>query len=212
MAELFHSFTTDILPVYGPWVVFLVIALESAGVPLPGEATLMAAAILASASSETSIAAVVLAAALGASIGDSVGYWVGPQWALPLIQRDGRWLHLSEERLRTGRYIFARYGGTIVFCGRFVAFVRTFAALLAGINKMPWRRFLIFNVSGAFTWASIVGFGSYRCGLELSSLPTSISSAFAGGAILIALGIASLLRRYEGKWADEARKAQPHLS
>ena len=84
-----------LLPVYGPWLVFAVVAIESAGIPLPGEMTLIAAALLANKTEELSITTVVIAAAVGAIVGDNFGYWAGRRFGRPLLQRYGRKVHLD---------------------------------------------------------------------------------------------------------------------
>ena len=139
-----------LLPVYGPWLVFAVVAIESAGIPLPGEMTLIAATLLANKTEELSITTVVIAAAVGAIVGDNFGYWAGRRFGRPLLQRYGRKVHLDRRRLKLGEYLFRRYGSAMVFFGRFVALLRALAALLAGANRMPWGRFLVFKTHGNY--------------------------------------------------------------
>src|SRR5882757_7272286 len=112
------------------------VALESAGVPLPGETVLIGAALLA-ATGQIKIVIVVLAAAAGAIVGDGMGYMVGRRLGLPFLRRCGRYIRLDEDRLLIGRYLFLQYGNAVVFFGRFIALLRLFAALLAGANSMP---------------------------------------------------------------------------
>jgi membrane protein DedA with SNARE-associated domain len=80
----------SLIPTYGPWIIFGIVALESAGVPLPGETILVAAALLAATTGQISIVVVVLASAGGAIVGDGIGYMVGRRFGLPLIRRYGR--------------------------------------------------------------------------------------------------------------------------
>jgi membrane protein DedA with SNARE-associated domain len=145
----------DLIPVYGPWIVFGIVALESMGVPLPGETILVGAALLASSTDQIGIVAVVVAAAGGAVVGDSIGYAVGRRFGSPLLQKYGHYIHLDAGRLLIGRYLFFQYGSAVVFFGRFIAVLRMFAALLAGANGMPWGRFLLFNVTGGICWACV---------------------------------------------------------
>ena len=134
----------SLIPSYGPWIIFGIVALESAGVPLPGETILVAAALLSATTGQINIVVVVLAAATGAIVGDGMGYMVGMRrLGAPLIRRYGRYIDLDEDRLLIGRYLFLRYGNVVVFFGRFVAVLRMFAALLAGANGMPAGRFLL---------------------------------------------------------------------
>ncbi len=105
----------SLIPIYGPWIIFGIVALESAGVPLPGETVLIAAALLAATTGQISIVVVVLAAAAGAIVGDAMGYVVGRRLGLPFLRRYGRYIRLDEDRLLIGRYLFFQYGNAVVF-------------------------------------------------------------------------------------------------
>lgn len=182
---------------YGPWVIFVVVALESAGVPLPGETILVGAALFASSTDQISIITVVIAAAAGAIVGDSTGYAVGRRFGLPLLEKYGHYIHLDKDRLLIGRYLFFQYGSVIVFVGRFVAVLRMFAALLAGANSMPWGRFLFFNVSGGVCWACSFGFGAYAVGTAIYKI-SEVASAIAFVLFIVTgLTLSRIVRHYE---------------
>ena len=198
-----------LLPVYGPWLIFAVVALESAVIPLPGEMTLIAAALLANKTQELSITSVVIAGAAGAIVGDNLGYWAGRRFGRPLLLRYGLKFHLDQSRLKLGEYLFRRYGGTMVFFGRFVALLRAFAALHAGANKMPWRRFLIFNAAGALSWASLFGFGVYEVGAKAERLAGGLSAVFFGVALVCGFLFSQFLRHNE---ADLLRRAEAAIA
>jgi membrane protein DedA with SNARE-associated domain len=156
----FSSSLIRLIQVYGPWIISVVVALESAGVPLPGETILVAAALLAAATNQIDIAVVVAAAAAGAIVGDGVGYMVGRRFGMPLLRKYGRYIRLDENRLLIGRYLFFRYGNAVVFFGRFIAVLRMFAALLAGANSMPaGRLFLLQRDRGNLLGVSL----RFRC-------------------------------------------------
>jgi membrane protein DedA with SNARE-associated domain len=150
----------SLIPTYGPWIIFGVVALESAGVPLPGETILVAAAVLSATTAQIAIVIVVLAAATGAIVGDGLGYMVGRRLGLPFLRRYGRYIRLDEDRLLIGRYLFFRYGNAVVFFGRFIAVLRMFAALLAGANGMPARRFFLLQHN---RWSLLVVSVRLRC-------------------------------------------------
>ena len=139
---------THILATYGYFAVFVVIMGESAGIPLPGETILVGAAVFASTGRGLDIGLVVLTAACAAILGDNLGFWVGRLWGERLLTRFGPKFGLDARKQKLGQYLFRRYGGTIVFCGRFVAVLRTYAALLAGINRLPALTFLGYNAAG----------------------------------------------------------------
>ena len=138
--------------------------LEGMGIPVPGETALLATAVYAGSTDKISIVPVVLIAATAAMVGDNIGYFIG----LRLVVRYGRYVRLNESRLKIGRYLFLRRGGKIVLIARLIAILRTFVPLLAGVNRMRWRYFLLMNAIGGFCWASLVGGGAYLFGKEIN--------------------------------------------
>jgi membrane protein DedA with SNARE-associated domain len=187
----------SLIPTYGPWIIFGIVALESAGVPLPGETILVASALLAATTGQISIVVVVLASAAGAIVGDGIGYMVGRRFGLPLIRRYGRYIRLDENRLLIGRNLFFRYGNVVVFFGRFVAVLRMFAALLAGANSMPAGRFFFFNITGGVCWACLFGFGAYAVGAEIYTISGTLSVLSLGLFIATGFALSVLIRRNE---------------
>jgi membrane protein DedA with SNARE-associated domain len=161
---IFYSTLQPLIAEYGLIAVFMIVMLESAGIPLPGETALVLAAVYAGMTGDLEIAKVVAVAATAAIIGDNIGFMVGRQFGLPLVRRYGPMVGLSEQRLRFGQHMFERHGAKIVFFGRFVAVLRIFAAVLAGVNRYPWRSFLFFNAAGGIAWATLYGVGGYVFG------------------------------------------------
>src|SRR5208283_392578 len=148
---------------YGYFAILAIVGMESAGIPMPGETVLVAAAILAG-QGKLHLWGVIGAAAAGAILGDNCGYWVGREFGFPIAYRYGRYVNLDERRLKLGQYLFLKQGGKIVFFGRFVAVLRAFAAFLAGVNHFNWERFFLFNAAGGIVRASIFGSGGYVLG------------------------------------------------
>jgi membrane protein DedA with SNARE-associated domain len=145
-------------------VVGLVIGIESMGVPLPGETTLIAAALLAS-QGDLRLEFVIGAAAAGAIVGDSIGYYIGRQAGRGLFERLGRrFHHFSEDRIVRAEKYFHRYGVWTVFFGRFVALLRIFAGPMAGMLRMPYPQFLAANAAGGITWATTIGIVAFNIG------------------------------------------------
>jgi membrane protein DedA with SNARE-associated domain len=146
-------------------VVGLVIMLESMGIPLPGEITLISASLLA-ASGGPSIWGIAIGAAAGAIIGDSIGYYIGRRGGRALLIRLGRRFpaHFGPSQLARAEGVFARWGMWAVFFGRFVALLRILAGPLAGALGMQYRRFLFANASGGIVWASGTAFAVYFAG------------------------------------------------
>jgi len=187
----------SLIPIYGPWIIFGIVALESAGVPLPGETILIAASLLGATTGQINIVVVVLAAAAGAIVGDGMGYMVGRQLGLPFLRRYGRYIRLDEDRLLIGRYLFFQYGNAVVFFGRFIAVLRMFAALLAGVNGMPAGRFFLFNMTGGVCWACLFGFGAYAAGAKIYKISGTLSVLSLGLFIAAAYAFSIFIRRNE---------------
>jgi membrane protein DedA with SNARE-associated domain len=177
---------------YGYAAIFLVVMLESAGIPMPGETILISAAALAGTKHALEIQWVIAAAAGGAIVGDNIGFWVGREFGEPLLEKWGDLVGLDARKRMLGRYLFARYGGSIVFFGRFVALLRAFAALLAGANNLaPWR-FFVFNALGGIVWATIFGSGGYLLGASIHRVAGPVGWAM----LILALVALLVLWRY----------------
>jgi membrane protein DedA with SNARE-associated domain len=198
----------EFVAAYGYWAVILFVGMESAGVPLPGETALVTAAVFAGQGS-LNILGVIGCAALAAIVGDNLGYWVGREFGFPLIYKYGSRVGVDEGRLKVAQYLFLRHGGKIVFFGRFVAILRTFAAFLAGVNHLPWPRFLIFNALGGIIWASLFGFGGYFLGLAFEHYARPVGFAALGCAIVGAIAASRFIKGHEAALRAEAEAALP---
>ena len=203
------SYLIGLVQVHGPWIISVVVALESAGVPLPGETILVAAALSAATTNQIDIAVVVGAAAAGAIVGDGIGYIVGRRFGLPLLRKHGRYIHLDENRLLIGRYMFFRYGSAVVFFGRFIAVLRMFAALLAGANSMPAARFFFFNITGGICWACLFGFGAYAVGTEIYKISGALTLVSLGLFMAAGSALSIIIRRYEIVLLRRAERGLP---
>jgi membrane protein DedA with SNARE-associated domain len=153
----------DLLLDYGLWILFALIAMESAGVPLPGETALIAAAVLAE-RGHYSLAAVIVVAASAAIIGDNVGYWIGRKGGRALLRKIPIIRGYFERALPPSERFFQKHGAKTVFFGRFIAFLRITAAWLAGISHMTWWKFLFWNAAGGIVWAVLVAVVAYQFG------------------------------------------------
>lgn len=190
---------------YGYAGVFVVLMLESLGIPAPGESLLVAASAYAAATGRIDIALLVPVAAAGAIIGDQIGYLIGRAVGLPLLHRFGRRIGLTEDRLMLGTWLFRRYGGRLVFLGRFVALLRTVVAVMAGANGMHWASFAKWNALGGIAWTSLYGFGTYFLGDVMARLHGPVGIAIGAGFALAALAGLLLIRRHEALLVARAR-------
>jgi membrane protein DedA with SNARE-associated domain len=182
---------------YGYIVVFGLVMLESLGLPVPGETALIAAALYAGSTHNLDIGTVIVVAALAAIIGDNIGFAIGRYGGAKVLVRYGHKVRLHEGRLRIGIWLFRHHGGKVVFWGRFVSVLRTYAAFLAGANRMPWPRFLFFNAAGGILWATAFGLGYYVFGDVLERLSTTIDIGLGVLGALTIAGFVVWLRRRE---------------
>ena len=209
---MFHAATTDLqhfLMTYGYWAVFVFVAIESIGIPFPGETMLLVAAIDAGTTHQLSIVLVILAATCGAILGDNLGFWIGREGGYRLLRRYGRYIGFNERRVKLGLYLFRTQGGKIVFFGRFVAVLRAWAAFLAGVNRMQWSRFLLFNALGGVIWATLYGLGGYFLGEEIHRLTGHVGIVTIVLAVLIIIASLIFVRRQEKQLEEKAEKAFP---
>jgi len=198
-----------LLSTYGYWAVLVFVAIESTGISFPGETMLLVAAIYAGTTHQLSLVLVIAAAAAGAILGDNLGYWVGRKGGYRLLRRYGRSIRLEERRLKLGQYLFLRHGGKVVFFGRFVAVLRAWAAFLAGTNRMPWPRFLLFNALGGIAWATLYAVGGYFLGENVHRLAGPLGTTLLVLAVLVIAGALLFLRQNERRLEDEAERALP---
>jgi membrane protein DedA with SNARE-associated domain len=194
---------------YGYLAVFVLVGAESLGIPLPGETALITAAIYAGHTHRLNPWLIFLVAAAAAIIGDNIGYWIGDKGGYPLARRYGPKVRLDERKLKTARYLFDLHGVKVVFFGRFVSVLRTYAAFLAGTSKMRWRRFLPANAAGGIVWAAIWTFAAYLAGNALKRASGIINLVFIGAAVVAIVVAILLVRRQTSKLADRAEQAYP---
>ncbi|MGH8427491.1 MAG: DedA family protein [Gammaproteobacteria bacterium] len=172
---------------YGYPVLFLIVLIESFGIPAPGQTLLVAAALLAAAGKLT-LAWVLVTAFAAAVIGDSLGYLLGRKGGHRLLIRYGGRFGLTKRVFIKVRRKFQRYSGWFVTLARFFDVLRQINGIVAGSAEMPFWRFLLFNVTGAALWVSLWGFGSYYLGRGLREW----LSGFGDLATWLTLGVLAL--------------------
>jgi len=177
-------------------LLFLLIAVESAGLPLPGETALVASGVLAS-QGKLSIEAVIPVAAAAAIVGDNCGYWLGREGGRPLLERWSIVSRHAQKVLPRAERLFAKHGGKTVFFGRFIAVLRITAAWMAGISHMTWWRFLLYNAAGGILWATLIGLVAYYSGQAAADAIQTYGLYAAGVIVLASVGFVLGLRWWE---------------
>ena len=209
MTPVLASVLDSLLSNFGYVAVFALIGIESLGIPVPGETMLVTAAVYAGATQRLAIAGVIAFAIAGAVIGDNIGYAVGRRSGFRLLVRHGHKVRIKESHLKVARYMFDRHGGKVVFFGRFVAVLRTYAAFLAGVGHMHWRRFLAFNAAGGILWALIFGLAGFYGQKAFERLSTPINVGLGAAGVCGVVVGTLLIRRRTEKLVDVAEAAYP---
>ncbi|ACK68656.1 SNARE associated Golgi protein [Gloeothece citriformis PCC 7424] len=176
---------------YGYWAVFIGIALENMGIPLPGETITIVGGFLAG-SGELNYWIVLGSAIAGAVLGDNFGYWIGRKGGWPLLVRIGKFFNISEKQLEQARKQFSKNAPRAVFFGRFVTLLRIFAGPMAGIAQMRYSQFLLCNFAGAGLWAIIMVTLSFFLG-RLIPLPQLVHTIAKFGVLALVVVIIAIV-------------------
>jgi membrane protein DedA with SNARE-associated domain len=210
LAAFFSTHTLDhLLSHVGYAAVFAFVMVESLGVPFPGETMVITAALYGSLTHHLLAGLVWATAAAGAIVGDNIGYAIGYWGGYRLLRRHGSKLHVDEAKLKVGRLLFDRHGGKVVFFGRFVSILRTYAAFLAGVNRMAWHRFFLFNAAGAVVWSGIYAMGFYYAGNTLKQFRGPVDLALGIAAAVAIIVFFVWARRHTKQLEEEAELAYP---
>jgi membrane protein DedA with SNARE-associated domain len=176
---------------YGYAMVVVLVFAEGVGLPLPGETALITAAAFAAQHNRLSITGVIIASVIGAAGGGLGGYWIGRTGGLAVLERHGRYIGVTEARIARARKFFTEHGPKAVFAARFIAILRMFAGLLAGVTHMRFWLFFLWNALGAIAWSLLFGTLGYLFGNNLPWLEKEI-----GRTSLVVLGVVVVIAIY----------------
>jgi membrane protein DedA with SNARE-associated domain len=181
--DFLRSFIAD----YGYWAVALALLCENAGIPVPGETTLLLASFLAYSEHKLDLGWIIVVGTSAAMIGDNIGFALGHFGGRPLLDRYRNLFRISQATVEHGEKLFARFGASTVFLARFIFGLRIFAGPLAGVLRMHWKTFAFFNFLGALVWVSAIATTGYLFGQHWDKLEHGI------GRFNLVVGIAALL-------------------
>lgn len=181
-----HDTIAGLVASYGYLVLFAIVAIESLGIPLPGETALVTAAALA-ALGRLNIIAVIATATAAAVVGDNAGYWIGRAGGHAFVRRYGRHVGLDEAKVARVHAFFERHGGKTVFIARFVALLRSWTAAMAGASNMSYGTFTLYNALGGLCWAAVFGVLGYVFGRNLPLLQRYAAQASLAATLLLVL-------------------------
>jgi len=180
LLELLRGFVAQ----YGYWAVGITLLLENAGIPLPGETVLLLASFLAYSQNEFSLEWLMVVAIVAAVTGDNLGFWIGRRGGRPFFDRYRTTFRIPETVIERGEILFARYGSATVFFARFLFGLRIVAGPLAGVLRMPWRRFAVWNVLGATLWVAVISTIGYKFGQHWDRVAFALERLNVGAALI----------------------------
>jgi membrane protein DedA with SNARE-associated domain len=172
---------------YGYWAVGAALLIENAGIPVPGETILLIASFLAYSQHELQLPWIIAVATIAATLGDNLGYALGYYGGRPVLERYRVAFRIQEATLARGEKLFARFGAVTIFFARFVFGMRIIAGPLAGVLRMPWRKFTIFNCMGAALWVTVISGSGYLFGQHLGRLEREIKRFDIGVLLAVAV-------------------------
>ena len=177
---------------YGYWAVGAALLLENAGVPVPGETILLLASFLAYSEHALRLPWIIVVATLAATVGDNLGFALGYYGGRPLLERYQAFFRIRHTTVERGENLFARYGAVTIFFARFVFGMRIIAGPIAGVLRMPWRKFTVFNFLGAGLWVTVISGAGYLFGQHWGRLERDIKRFDMTVAMVVLLGAAWL--------------------
>jgi membrane protein DedA with SNARE-associated domain len=170
---------------WGYWAVGAALLLENAGLPVPGETILLLASFLAYSEHKLALPWIIVVGVCAATLGDNLGFALGSYGGRPLLERYQRTLRIRPAVITRGEELFARYGAATIFVARFIAGLRIIAGPLAGVLRMPWRKFLAFNFLGAVLWVSVIASVGYLFGKHWEALVDLVQDANLAVAVVV---------------------------
>ncbi len=180
---------------WGYWGVAAFLLLENAGVPLPGETVLLLASVLAFKSHELRLPWIIVVGTIACTAGDNIGYLIGSAGGRPLLERWKNFFRVKDEHIHSAEELLHRYGPVAIFFARFIAGARIVAGPLAGVLRMHWKTFALFNFLGALTWVTVIASLGYLFGSQLDRLLATVKHVELALLMLLLIGLAVYLWR-----------------
>jgi membrane protein DedA with SNARE-associated domain len=202
MHQIYH-YVRFALAHYGYWAVLGALLGEDAGLPLPGETTLMFAAFLAHKSTHLSLIWIIVVGIAAAIIGDNLGFLLGRKFGATLIRWMKKIARLDDLDTAAAKNLIKHHGGVTVFFARFIFGLRTIAGPLAGVLGMEWKRFWVYNALGAALWVTCMSLIGY----EFANQFNNLLDYFEKASWIIAAGLFGtgyfIWRRYKKHYRDQ---------
>jgi membrane-associated protein len=202
MAEWLFEILRRHFQEWGYWTVVIALLLENAGVPVPGETILLFASFLAYSEQELRLPYIILVGTIACTLGDNIGFAIGYRGGRPLLERYKHIFHIPDRTIRRGEALFAQHGHVTIFFARFIFGMRIIAGPLAGVLRMPWKQFAIFNFLGAATWVTVIAVVGFLFGGEWHQLMRILRRVNLGVLVLFVVVALVLWVRHRIASAD----------
>lgn len=204
MAQHIVDLLRSLLAHYGYGAVAAALLLENAGLPVPGETVLLLASFLAYSEHRLRLPYIILIGICAATVGDNLGFAIGVYGGRPLLERYRKTLHIRPATIARGEDLFRRYGAATIFVSRFITGMRVIAGPLAGVLRMDWRKFAIFNFLGAAVWVTVISSAGFLFGKHWDELVEILGDANVAVVIAICVVLAILWWRRRRRAADRS--------
>lgn len=195
MEQAILDFLRNLIAQYGYWAVGVALLLENAGMPVPGETVLLLASFLAFSRDELRLPYIIVVGVCAATLGDNLGYVIGYRGGRRLFDRYRSAFRIKSETIARGERLFDRYGPVTILFARFIFGLRVIAGPLAGVLRMPWKRFAVFNFLGALLWVTVISFVGYKFGKHWDVL-TEYIERFNIALVIVAVIVVFILWRW----------------
>lgn len=199
------AFIISVISSAGYGGIVLLMAIESACIPLPSEVIMPFSGYLVS-QGRFSLLWVATAGALGCNLGSAVAYAVGYYGGRPMVRRFGRVIWLTEHELDVAHKFFEHWGDATVFLARLLPVVRTFIALPAGVARMPQVRFHAYTFLGSWPWCFVLAYLGMKAGEHWDYLRVYFHKFDAAIGALLVIGAILFVR---SRWKNRIRAAEP---
>ena len=205
MTHSILDFLRNAVVQYGYWAVAVALLLENAGIPVPGETILLLASFAAFSQHEIQLSWLIIVGTIAATVGDNFGYAVGYYGGRSLLERYQSLFRIQTATIERGEKLFERYGSATVLVARFIFGMRIIAGPMAGVLRMPWRRFAIFNFLGAALWVSVISAAGYFFGQHWQKLESGLKRFDIAVAVAVVVVAALIWWRSRRKSSASAK-------
>ncbi len=201
------GWVTGTIDSFGYYAVAVLMAIESANIPVPSELIMPYGGFLVvKMPGQYSVFGMGMAGAIGCVVGSVASYWLGVYGGRPFVEKYGKYILVHKRDLARADKWFSKYGDWAVFISRLLPIVRTFISLPAGISKVNFPRFVIYTFVGSFPWCYALAYFGMRLGEHWDAIKTYFHGADVFIGVIIVLGMALYIYHHIRGIKEEAEE------